>query len=150
METCRTKSGPLPTHDSAAPRGVPAHDAGAAPRVAGSERESRRHSGRRDNAIYLLFLASACLIGAVASWVTDRPDASQTPIDLAMPAPPDLELEAPFDFPYPQIEFKSRRAPRLAFSDNVEAVLVEVRSALLSSAAPVAVGRTEELAATVE
>ena len=119
-------------------------------------------TSRRNSAVYFVLLLVAGLIGYLAS---HRPveelavvelsalelSAFETStFELSTFERGQLELEAPFEFPYPMLKFKSRIAPKLAISGDVESVLVENRSALLVSSTPVEVRRPEELAAVVD
>jgi hypothetical protein len=56
----------------------------------------------------------------------------------------------PFAYPYSVVTFKSRTAPTLHLSGNVESVLVEIRSSLLESSAPVEVRPADQLVAITE
>ena len=103
---------------------------------------------RRVDLIYFGLLISVCLIGyAVANRSDDDVGASIVLPDLE---PPELVLEAPFDFPYAIPKFKTRSAPTLMLSGNMEKVLSEVRASLLESSTPVEDHQTEQLAAVIE
>lgn len=52
---------------------------------------------------------------------------------------PSIEFEVPFELPYRFVRFARPEPPALVLADNVEGAIVEVRSALLESAALVAV-----------
>ena len=106
-------------------------------------------TSRRDSAVYFVVLLVAGLIGYFASHRPAEELAAVDPstFEFSTFEPGELELEAPFEFPYPMLKFKSRTAPKLAISGDVESVLAENRSVLLVSSTPVEVRRSEELAA---
>jgi hypothetical protein len=108
---------------------------------------------RRVDAIYFTILLAAALIGFYASvqGFSQAPEEANS-VDLPDFETPELMLEVPFDFPYAVPAFANRKAPLLRISDNVESVLVEVRSVLLASAKPVEVVVTieDEVAVEVE
>jgi len=109
-------------------------------------------TSRRDNAVYFVLLLLAGLIGYFASHRPAKELAAIDPSTFGLPAfdPGELEIEAPFEFPYPTLKFKSRTAPKLAISGDVESVLVENRAVLLVSSTPVEVRRSEESALVVD
>ncbi len=106
---------------------------------------------RRDNRIAFLFLVVACGVGYLAS--THSGDEMSTR-DLSTYEMPDLNfvIEAPFEFPYPLLEFKRRVAPSLAISsrDGFESILIEVRSTLLESAKPQRVRSVDTLVVSAD
>jgi hypothetical protein len=113
----------------------------------------------RIDLIYFGLLISVCLIGyAVANrseedvgTPIDRSEEDVgTPIALPDLEPPELVLEAPFDFPYAIPTFKTRSAPTLMLSGNMEKVLSEVRASLLESSTHVEDHQAEQLAAVIE
>jgi hypothetical protein len=111
-------------------------------------------TSRRDSAVYFVLLLVAGLFGYLASHRSAEDLAAVAPsiyglsaFELSTFEQAELELEAPFEFPYPMLKFKSRTAPKLAISGDVESVLAENRSLLLVSSTPVEVRRSENLAA---
>jgi hypothetical protein len=110
-------------------------------------REGESMLNRRVDAVYFVILVAALAIGYYAS--NRSVDEGSIP-DLPDFDPPQLTLEVPFDFPYSIPSFKTRVVPALRISDNVESVLVEVRSSLLASSTPVEARATENLAAVLE
>ena len=101
-------------------------------------------SNRRMDAIYFLAFLGVVLVGV---FMAARP--SDEVANTALPdfSLPGIELPVPFELPYGFVRFTRGEAPKLKLSENTESVIVEVREALLESAAPVAVGvETEHLA----
>jgi hypothetical protein len=105
-------------------------------------------ANRRMDAFYFALLLTVFAIGYYAS---NRTSEEELPsLDLSVWETPELELEAPFDFPYDVVRFRERPNPRLVLSDDMESVLVEVRSALLESSTTLEIRPTEQLAAVVD
>ena len=104
-------------------------------------------TNRRVDAIYFVLLLAVCMIG----YYLANPSAHEGgTLDMPTLEPPELVLEASFAFPYSVVKFKKRTPPTLDLSDNMESVLVEIRSALLENSASVEVRPIEQLAAITE
>lgn len=113
-------------------------------------------NGRTD-AIYLALLLAVFAFAYSMSTSMSTSNRPAEEIDgarrlaLEAPAPAvDLEIELDFPFPYEYARLQRPSAPKLRLSENMESVLVEVRSALLESATPIEEQRGEELAAVLE
>jgi hypothetical protein len=104
-------------------------------------------TNRRVDAIYFALLLAVSLIGYL---VANRPSEEGGTLDMPVFEPPELVLETSFAFPYSVVRFKSRKPPTLDLSDNMESVLVEIRSALLEDSTAVEIRLTEQLAAIIE
>jgi len=108
---------------------------------------------RRMDAIYFgLRLAVFAFAYVLANRPTDRPREEVEgvgPLVLEAPAV-DLGIELDFEFPYDYARLQRPAPPKLRLSENMESILVEVRSALLESARPIAAQPSEELAAVLE
>jgi hypothetical protein len=107
-------------------------------------------SNRRVDAIYFLLLLAVSVTGY---YLANRSSGqSEEGVALVLPdfSPPPLVLEVPFEFPYALVEFERRVAPTLKFSDDMESVLGEVRSALLAGSTLVEVRPMDQLVATFE
>ena len=102
----------------------------------------------RADRIFFPVLLIAGIAGYVLSNHFDSSDDLPTRVELPLLPAPELDLEAPFHFPYQQVEFKARAVPALRIGGDLEAVLSEVRRVLLKSAAPARVTQTEELVAS--
>lgn len=107
-------------------------------------------STRRDSTVYFGILLVACAMGYVAANRSVDVDPGDTIPDFAGFGEPLLVLEPPIEFPFPMLKFETRIAPTLVISDDVESTLLEVRTALLTSAIPIDVSRIEELAAVTD
>ena len=72
--------------------------------------------------------------------------------EIALPdfSLPTIDLEVPFELPYAFVKFARPEPPRLVLSENMESVMVEVRSALLESSEPIEVEAEPHLAAIVD
>ncbi len=104
-------------------------------------------TNRRVDAIYfLVFLA----IVAVGWGLSNRPTDEEASLPLPDFQPLELSLEVPFEIPYQMVKFKSRVAPQLRLSGDIETVLVENRRVLLKGSGQVAVRPVEHLAALIE
>jgi hypothetical protein len=104
-------------------------------------------TNRRVDAIYFALLLAVSLIGYL---VANRSPEEGGTLDMPVFEPPELVLETSFAFPYSVVRFKSRKPPTLDLSDNMESVLVEIRSALLEESTAVEIRPTEQLAAIIE
>jgi len=107
-------------------------------------------ASRRVDGIYFLLLLAVSVIGYYAA---NRPsDPSEEGVVLALPdfSLPPLVLEVPFELPYTVVKFNRLDAPTLEFSDDMESVLGEVRSALLESSTLVEIRPVDQLVAAVE
>ena len=104
-------------------------------------------TNRRADAIYFVLLLAVSLIAYYAARQSPDDGASLVLPDFHAP---ELVLEAPFDYPYSVVTFKSRTAPTLHLSGNVESVLAEIRSSLLESSAPVEVWPADQLVAITD
>ena len=104
-------------------------------------------TNRRVDAVYFALLLAVSLIGY---FMANRSSGEGGTLDMPVFEPPELVLEAPFAFPYSAVTFQNRTPPTLHLSDNMESVLVEIRSALLEDSAFVENRPTEQLAAIVE
>jgi len=63
---------------------------------------------------------------------------------------PTIDLEIPFELPYAFVKFARPEPPKLELSENMESVMVEVRSALLESSEPIEIREDAQLAAILE
>lgn len=90
-------------------------------------------SNRRVDVIFFGLLLAVSVIGYYAANRSSELSAEGSSLVLPDFSPSPLLLEIPFDFPYAIVKFKSLPAPKLDLSDDMEAALSEVRSALLES-----------------
>jgi hypothetical protein len=104
-------------------------------------------TNRRVDAIYFVLLLAVSMVGY---HLANRPSREGGTLEMPVLEPPELVLEDSFAFPYSVVKFKKRTPPTLALSDNLESVLVEIRSALLENSASVDVRPIEQLAAITE
>ena len=104
-------------------------------------------TNRRVDAVYFALLLAVSLIGY---FIANRSSDEGGTLDMPVFEPPKLVLETSFAFPYSVVKFKNRKPPTLNLSDNMESVLVEIRSALLEDSASVEIRPTEQLAAIIE
>ena len=104
-------------------------------------------TNRRVDAIYFVLLLAVCMIGY---YLANQSADEGGVLDMPVLEPPELVLEASFAFPYSVVKFKKRTPPTLDLSDNMESVLVEIRSALLENSASVEVRPIEQLAAITD
>jgi len=102
---------------------------------------------RHVDLLYFALFLAVFVFGVLAA--TREPD-DLASVELPALDPPELEIEAPFVFPYTYVKFKRPAAPRLNLAVSMESVLVQVRSALLETSAPVEVGASEQLAAVLD
>ena len=107
-------------------------------------------TNRRLDAIYFVLIVTVAGLGYFGSRVfsdsdkvLDVPSYSPTPIIFDVPFEP---FELPFNF----VKFKSAVPPKLALSNDMASVLVEVRSALLKSSTVVEVRGSSSMLAAVE
>lgn len=104
---------------------------------------------RRMDAIYFgLLLAVFAFAYVLANRPTEEVE-DVGPLVLEAPAV-DLGIELDFEFPYDYARLQRPAPPKLRLSENMESILVEVRSALLESARPIEAQPSEELAAVLE
>ncbi len=61
-----------------------------------------------------------------------------------------IEFEISFDLPDHFVKFARPKAPKLALSENMESVMVEVRSALLVTSEPIEMRDEPQIAAVLE
>lgn len=99
----------------------------------------------------LIYFAVFLLIIGLGYWVAtqdeqDVDDIASIP-DFHLPS---IEIEAPFEFPYAFVRLARPEAPRLRLSENMASAMVEVRTALLESSAPVEVRDDTRLATRLE
>jgi hypothetical protein len=104
-------------------------------------------TNRRVDAVYFALLLTVSLTGY---FVANRSSDEGRTLEMPVFEPPELVIETSFAFPYSVVSFKSRKPPTLDLSDNMESVLVEIRSALLEDSASVEIRPTEQLAAIIE
>jgi hypothetical protein len=107
-------------------------------------------ASRRVDGFYFLLLLVVPVLGYYAA---NRPsDLSEEGVALALPdfSLPPLVLEVPFELSYTVVKFERLAAPALEFSDNMESVLGEVRSALLESSTLVEIRPMDQLVAAIE
>ena len=63
---------------------------------------------------------------------------------------PPINFELPLELPFAFVEFARPEQPKLVLSENMESVMVEVRSALLVSSEPVEIPQDAQLAGVLE
>jgi hypothetical protein len=90
-------------------------------------------SNRRVDLVYFaVFLLVVGLGYLVANEQSEEGEAVALP-DFTLPT---IDLEIPFELPYAFVKFARPEPPKLDLSENMESVIVEVRSALLESSEP--------------
>ena len=98
----------------------------------------------------LIYFAVFLLVIGLGYWVATQDeedvDIASVP-DFSLPS---IEIEAPFEFPYSFVRFARPEAPRLRLSESMASAIVEVRTALLDSSAPVEVRDDTRLATRLE
>lgn len=105
-------------------------------------------TNRRFDLIYILAFLLVLGLGYLAA---ERDDADDGP-EMVLPefALPSIDLEAPFDLPYVFVRYARPEPPRLVLAESMESAMVEVRTALLESSAPIEVRDDTQLAARGE
>lgn len=98
----------------------------------------------------LLYFALFIAVFAFGILAATRESEDLASVELPALDPPELEIEAPFVFPYTYVKFARPEPPRLNLAVSMESVLVQVRSALLETSAPVEVVASEQLAAVLD
>lgn len=104
-------------------------------------------SNRRMDLVY--FVVFLVVVGAgylIANHESEDTEVVTLP-DFSLPT---IDLEMPFELPYAFIEFARPEPPKLVLSENMESVMVEVRTSLLESAELVEVKPEARLAAILE
>ncbi len=104
-------------------------------------------SNRRFDVIYF---AVFLLVVGLGYWAATRDDEEVDVASLPDFSLPSIEIEAPSELPYTFVRFARPEAPRLRLSENMASVIVEVRTALLESSAPVEVRVEPRLANRLE
>jgi len=104
-------------------------------------------SNRRIDLIYFLALVLVVGVGYVAT--NHAPEETEAVVlpDFSLPV---IEFEIPFELPYRFAQYARPASPKLALSQNMESVMIEVRSALLESSEPVEVIEEPQFAAILE
>jgi len=95
-----------------------------------TQSQGRTMSNRRVDLVYFsVFLLVVGLGYLIANRTVDEGEAVALP-DFSLPT---IDLVVPFELPYAFVSFTRPESPQLVLSENMESVMVEVRSALLES-----------------
>ncbi|GEM_PF-3536841 len=104
-------------------------------------------SNRRMDLIYFMLLLFVVVVGYLAAnQELDEGEVVMLP-DFSLPV---MDLEIPFEFHYDFGQYARPAPPKLVLSENMESVMIEVRSALLESSEPVEIRPEAQFAAIVE
>jgi hypothetical protein len=97
--------------------------------------------------IYFMLLLLVVVVGYLAAnQESDEAEVVMLP-DFSLPV---MDLEIPFEFPYDFVKYARPTPPKLVLSENMESVMIEVRSALLKSSEPVEIRPEAQFAAIAE
>lgn len=110
-------------------------------------REGQTMSNRRTDLIYFVVFLLVVGFGYLAANRGDDDTEVVTIPDFSLPT---LDLEVPFELPYSFVKFARPEPPKLRLSENMESVMVEVRSALLESSEPIEIRQEPQLAAVAD